>query len=95
MAKNIKAQLKLQIQAAKANPAPPVGPALGQHGINIQEFCMRFNEATKDIPVIVLTNLESTGDIERALELGATTYLVKVNYTLQEVIQKIKQALGE
>jgi large subunit ribosomal protein L11 len=38
----------LQIQAGKANPAPPVGPALGQHGLNIQEFCTKFNEATKD-----------------------------------------------
>ncbi len=40
--------LKLQIPAGKANPAPPVGPALGQHGINIQDFCTQFNEATKD-----------------------------------------------
>lgn len=49
MAKAIKAVLKLQIQAGKANPAPPVGPALGQHGINIQEFCKQFNDATKDM----------------------------------------------
>jgi len=48
MAKKIKTILKLQIKAAAANPAPPVGPALGQHGLNIQEFCTRFNEATKD-----------------------------------------------
>jgi len=48
MAKKIKAVIKLQIQAGKANPAPPVGPALGQHGLNIQEFCTKFNEATKD-----------------------------------------------
>jgi large subunit ribosomal protein L11 len=48
MAKKIKTIVKLQIQAGKANPAPPVGPALGQHGINIQEFCTKFNEATKD-----------------------------------------------
>ncbi|MCK4635940.1 MAG: 50S ribosomal protein L11 [Candidatus Moranbacteria bacterium] len=40
--------MKLQIQAGKANPAPPVGPALGQHGVNIQDFCSQFNEATKD-----------------------------------------------
>lgn len=44
----IKTVIKLQIQAGKANPAPPVGPALGQHGVNIQEFCTKFNEATKD-----------------------------------------------
>jgi len=48
MAKAIKTVIKLQIQAGKANPAPPVGPALGQHGLNIQGFCMQFNEATKD-----------------------------------------------
>ena len=48
MAKKIKTIIKLQISAGKANPAPPVGPALGQHGLNIQEFCTKFNEATKD-----------------------------------------------
>ncbi|MCX6763778.1 MAG: 50S ribosomal protein L11 [Candidatus Moranbacteria bacterium] len=48
MAKKIKTMVKLQIEAGKANPAPPVGPALGQHGLNIQEFCVKFNEATKD-----------------------------------------------
>ncbi|MCX6785355.1 MAG: 50S ribosomal protein L11 [Candidatus Komeilibacteria bacterium] len=47
MAKKIKTVIKLQIKAAAANPAPPIGPALGQHGLNIQEFCVRFNEATK------------------------------------------------
>jgi len=47
MAKPIKTTLKLQIQAGQANPAPPIGPALGQHGINIAEFCKQFNEATK------------------------------------------------
>ncbi|PID51708.1 MAG: 50S ribosomal protein L11 [Candidatus Moraniibacteriota bacterium] len=46
--KKVMTTLKLQIQAGKANPAPPVGPALGQHGINIQDFCTQFNEATKD-----------------------------------------------
>ena len=56
---------------------------------------LKSNHASKDIPVIVLTNLEGTGDIEKALELGATTYLVKANYGLEEVLQKIKQALGE
>lgn len=48
MAKKIKAIVKLQIAAGKANPAPPVGPALAQHGLNIAEFCQKFNEATKD-----------------------------------------------
>jgi large subunit ribosomal protein L11 len=48
MAKKIKTILKLQIPAGAANPAPPVGPALGQHGINIAQFCQQFNEASKD-----------------------------------------------
>ena len=46
--KTIKTVIKLQIKGGQANPAPPVGPALGQHGLNIQEFCVKFNEATKD-----------------------------------------------
>lgn len=49
MAKPIKTTLKLQIEAGKANPAPPIGPALGQHGVNIQDFCKKFNDATKDM----------------------------------------------
>lgn len=49
MAKPIKTVLKLQIEAGKALPTPPVGPALGQHGVNIQDFCKKFNEATKDM----------------------------------------------
>ena len=48
MAKKIKTIIKLQISAGKANPAPPVGPALGQHGLNISDFVNKFNEATKD-----------------------------------------------
>lgn len=47
MAKPIKTTMTLQIEAGKANPAPPIGPALGQHGVNIAEFCKQFNEATK------------------------------------------------
>lgn len=47
MAKKIKAVVKLHIAAGKATPAPPVGPALAQHGVNIGEFCSKFNEATK------------------------------------------------
>ncbi len=58
MAKPIKAKIKLQIPAGAANPAPPVGPALGQHGVNIMDFCKKFNDATKDkqglvIPVVL------------------------------------------
>ncbi|HEY4717026.1 MAG TPA: 50S ribosomal protein L11 [bacterium] len=50
MAKKIQAQVKLHIPAGNANPAPPVGPALGQHGVNIMEFCKQFNARTKDQP---------------------------------------------
>jgi large subunit ribosomal protein L11 len=46
--KEVVAVIKLQIQAGKANPAPPIGPALGQHGVNIMEFCKAYNERTKD-----------------------------------------------
>ncbi len=58
MAKKIVGEIKLQIPAGKANPSPPVGPALGQRGVNIMEFCKAFNERTKDmgsfnIPVII------------------------------------------
>ncbi len=49
MAKEGETIVKLQIKAGQANPAPPVGPALGQHGVNIQEFCNQFNEKTKDL----------------------------------------------
>jgi len=47
MAKPIKTIIKLQILAGQANPSPPIGPALGQHGLNIQDFCIKFNELTK------------------------------------------------
>ena len=54
---------------------------------------LKKDETLKSIPVIVLTNLEGTTDVEKVLELGATTYLVKANYDLQEIIFKIKQTL--
>ncbi|MDR5899011.1 50S ribosomal protein L11 [Halomonas vilamensis] len=49
MAKKVQAYIKLQVAAGKANPSPPVGPALGQHGVNIMEFCKAFNAETQDI----------------------------------------------
>ena len=48
MAKKVVGQIKLQLPAGKATPAPPVGPALGQHGVNIMEFCKQFNAKTSD-----------------------------------------------
>ena len=58
MAKTILTKIKLQVKAGQANPAPPVGPALGQHGVNIMDFCKQFNERTKKdmgmiIPVVI------------------------------------------
>ncbi|MEW6075155.1 MAG: 50S ribosomal protein L11 [Candidatus Omnitrophota bacterium] len=54
MAKKVVAQIKLHVTAGQANPAPPVGPALGQHGVNIMQFCKQFNDQTKDREGLVL-----------------------------------------
>jgi large subunit ribosomal protein L11 len=67
MAKELKAKVKLQCPGGSATPAPPVGPALGQHGVNIGEFVKRFNDATKDmkgtmIPVIISIYTDRTFD---------------------------------
>ncbi len=69
MTKNIKIIVKLQIPAGAANPAPPVGPALGQHGVNIAQFCQRFNEATQKmagdiIPVEITIYEDRTFDFK-------------------------------
>ncbi len=58
MPKKVKAQIKLHVPAGQANPAPPVGPALGQHGVNIMQFCKQFNDQTKSregliLPVVI------------------------------------------
>jgi len=65
MAKKITALVKLQVTAGQANPAPPIGPALGQHGINIMEFCKQFNEQTASqtgtiLPVIITVYADRT-----------------------------------
>ena len=65
MAKKVTGFIKLQIPAGKANPAPPVGPALGQHGVNIMEFCKAFNARTKDqagliIPVVISVHVDKS-----------------------------------
>jgi len=69
MPKQIKTILKLQVKAGQATPAPPVGPALGQHGLNIQDFCTKFNDATKDkigdvIPVEIAVYEDRTFDFK-------------------------------
>ncbi len=52
--KELVTKIKLQVPGGQANPAPPIGPALGQHGLNIMQFCKEFNERTKDRPGVVL-----------------------------------------
>jgi large subunit ribosomal protein L11 len=67
MAKKVIGNIKLQIEAGKANPAPPVGPALGQHGVNIMDFCKKFNAKTQKqegmiIPVVITVYADRTFD---------------------------------
>jgi large subunit ribosomal protein L11 len=67
MAKQEESQIKLQIKAGQADPAPPIGPALGQHGVNIMEFCKRFNAETQDqagtlLPVVITVYVDKSFD---------------------------------
>jgi large subunit ribosomal protein L11 len=63
MAKKVVAIIKLQIQAGKANPAPPVGPALGQHGVNIMQFCKEYNARTQaDLGTVIPVEITIYGD---------------------------------
>jgi len=85
--KKLKTQVKLQIQAGKANPAPPVGPALGQHGLNIQEFCTAFNDKTKDkmgdiIPVVI--NIYEDRSFDFILKTPPAAELIKKAINLQK-----------
>lgn len=78
--KKVVTTIKLQIEAGKANPAPPVGPTLGQHGLNIADFCQKFNAATKDkgndiIPVEITVYEDRTFDFK--LKTPPTSFLIK------------------
>jgi DNA-binding response OmpR family regulator len=64
------------------------------HGFEVLKK-LKEDKETKEIPIIVLTNLEGVSDVDKTLELGVTTYLVKAQYSLEEVVEKIKKALGE
>ena len=81
MAKKVAGQLKLQVAAGKANPSPPVGPALGQRGINIMEFCKAFNARTQDMepgsptPVIITYFTDKSFSME--LKTPPASYLLK------------------
>ena len=74
MAKKVQAMVKLQIPAGKANPSPPVGPALGQHGVNIMEFCKGFNAQTK----LVDLNTDSIDSAMRIIEGTARSMGIEV-----------------
>jgi len=65
-----------------------------KNGLEVLED-LRKDEKTKNIPVIILTNLENVGEVEKAIELGATTYLIKANYSLDEVIEKVRKVLED
>jgi len=70
MAKKVVGQVKLQLQAGKATPAPPVGPALGQHGVNIMEFCKQFNARTSDqVGMVIPAVITVYGDRSFTFEL--------------------------
>ncbi|MFH0833927.1 MAG: 50S ribosomal protein L11 [Patescibacteria group bacterium] len=88
MAKAIKAKIKLQIPAGAANPAPPVGSALGQHGVAIQDFCSQFNEKTKamkgDIIPVIITVFEDR----------SFTFITKTPPTAELIKKELKLAKG-
>ncbi len=79
MAKKITGYIKLQIQAGKANPSPPVGPALGQHGVNIMEFCKSFNAKTQsmDGPVPVMITVYADRSFTFVTKTPPASYLIK------------------
>ncbi len=83
--KTITQQIKLQIQAGKANPSPPVGPALGQAGVNIMEFCTAFNEATKQLngPIPVVINVYKDRSFDFATKLSPVSYMIKQKLKLK------------
>lgn len=81
MAKKVKAYIKLQVPAGKANPSPPIGPALGQQGLNIMDFCKSFNDKTKDmeagipIPVVITAYLDKSFTFE--MKTPPVSYFIK------------------
>lgn len=80
MAKKLVTQIKLQVVGGAANPAPPIGPALGQHGLNIQDFCTQFNNATGDkkgevVPVVISVYEDRTFDF--IMKVAPASELIK------------------
>lgn len=81
MAKKIQAYIKLQVKAGEANPSPPVGPALGQHGVNIMEFCKAFNAQTQDskkgMPLPVIITVYSDRSFTFIIKTPPASFLLK------------------
>ena len=81
MAKKVQAYIKLQVPAGQANPSPPVGPALGQHGVNIMEFCKGFNAQTQNIdpgsPVPVVITVYSDRSFTFEMKTPPASFLLK------------------
>jgi len=99
--KEAKQQIKLQIQAGKANPSPPVGPALGQAGVNIMEFCNAFNDKTKQLqgPIPVVISVYKDRSFTFETKLSPVSYMIKAQLKLkkgstapgQQIIGKISR----
>ena len=92
MARKIDAYIKLQVPAGQANPSPPVGPALGQHGVNIMEFCKAFNAATQQLeqgaPVPVTITVYNDRSFTYEMKTPPASYLLKK-------AAKLKKGSGE
>src|SRR5699024_11158681 len=92
MAKKIQAYIKLQVPAGQANPSPPVGPALGQHGVNIMEFCKAFNAETQNIdagsPIPVIITVYNDRSFTFVMKTPPAAYLLKK-------AAKVKSGSGE
>ncbi len=88
MARKIDAYIKLQVPAGQANPSPPVGPALGQHGVNIMEFCKQFNAATQSMdagaPVPVTITVYNDRSFSYEMKTPPASYLLKKVAGLQK-----------
>lgn len=91
MAKKIKGYIKLQVAAGSANPSPPIGPALGQHGVNIMEFCKGFNAKTesmeKGMPIPVVITVFEDRSFTFIMKTPPVTYFIKKAAKIQKASQ--------